>query len=669
MSVHESIDQQGKTKNEAPNNSSGLFDVLENEGGGFDVAMPGLVDYKNGQVVSVCSRHFETKEDAAQAVEEARRSLVEMSERESLSKSYTKYFYRIDEIQEGKFRVTIPGGVDSKNGYYIGVACRDFDSWSEARDYYLQQRESDENLTQKPLLEIKTGKNEKIAFSDFELFNPQVAPSKTTHEIPSSIEKYLLNKEQGIVDDQSASTYQETIKEKEWESGLYSFISTYLENDGSEILKQLGIKHLDSLTPKQAAELATQIVVDLTKYKLSDATEQKNSLSRPDKTKADQSTALQLLREGQLKAGDHDWEGNGVCRNFACLVKAVFEALKAKQTKFNRLQNTYCIYETGKEEFAPERKRNNEYKTDHSGHAWNTFVTVSKEGAANAVIVDVTWAKRDLETKKVEKLDYTLTRMEPVVSAVGLDIARSAQDKDEQLKHILSFYLLKIERLGSTGIAINPNERQFYATRVLELIRKHGVPTGLPESLVEFIEKEYLKIADDADNVEIETIFEIAQSYSGLNFLSIFKNYLKSKQLEDYHAESFIFKNDDLQKLAFDELKLNKNFYSFLKESPKFRVRMREVLPQLFIDFSPATKPEDMSELVYLTRNSNCLRAFDRFLDPHHPSEENIKKFFLKAKENLQNLNPDMFGKVAGGLDDYVIIKSYDLLFNQLQGK
>jgi hypothetical protein len=164
----------------------------------------------------------------------------------------------------------------------------------------------------------------------------------------------------------------------------------------------LGIEHLDALTPKQAIDLATRIVIDLTKYKWSDTKDVKSDVSlKPEKTGADKSTVQQLLQEGLNRRNDPNWEGNGICRNFASSVKAVFEALKASQTRFSQLRDTYVLYEGGMDEFAPKRQKKNVMEMDRTGHAWNTFVTVSREGAANATIIDATWAKRNLDTKKL----------------------------------------------------------------------------------------------------------------------------------------------------------------------------------------------------------------------------------------------------------------------------
>lgn len=669
-----------ETKTEKKKTSSGLYDVKEVEGG-FEVVFPGLFDKKREAIFGTSKQRFETREEAEQAAERAKESAKVQFERASLEKTFTKYFYRIDETPDGKFQVVLPGLLDSKTGYYVGTTHKEFGTWDEAREYYLSQRENEEKLTQKPLLEIKTSENEKIAFSDLDSFNPRVAPSEKSYEIPASIEKYLLGKEKLAADaEHGPSTYQETIKEKGWETKLFDFVSSYFKKEGAKVAKELKIENLDALTPKQAIELATQIVIDLTKYKKSDA--QKEIERKPgeklEKTKADQSTVLQLLQEGLKKRNQsgwdeknpiwEEWEGNGVCRNFASSVKAVFEALKANQTRFNQLRNTYCLYESGAETFAPKRERKNVLELSKTGHAWNTFVTVSKEGAANAVIIDATWAKRNLETKKIEGLDYTLTRMEPVVHAIGQGLQETAPDKEEQLKHIMSFYMLKMEKPGDTGGFASPEEeKQFYATRALELMAEQGVPRELPKPLVEAIGQEYLKIADDADRSEIETIYKISQSNPDLDFRNIFRNYLKDKELSNYHADSLIFRDDNLQRAAFEELKLRKDFYNFLKESPKFKVRMRECLPQLFIGFSPATKPEDAAELKYLVGSQRMLKRYEYMIDPRKPSEEKIRSFFEKARQSLRAINPQKYDESFARFDDYQLVKQFDRIDREIR--
>ncbi len=696
-----------------------LYDINEIEGG-FEVVLPGLFDKKRELIVGITREHFLTREEAEQAIEKSREAERILFERASLEKTFSKNFFRIDETKDGKFRVVLPGLVNSKTGYYVGTSYKEFDSWDQAKEYFLQTRENQERLTQKPLLEVQTGENERIAFSGLDAFDPRVAPSEQPHEIPASIQKYLMGGGRLDGNVPSASTYRETIKEEGWEKRLFSFFQDILNEEGTDTAKELGIEHLDALTPKQAIEVATRIVIDLTKYKWSDTKEEKSDISpRSEKTGADKKTVQQLLQEGFNRKNDPGWEGNGICRNFASSVKAVFEALKANQTRFSQLRDMYCLYESGTDEFAPKRQKKNVTEVERTGHAWNTFVTVSREGAANATIIDVTWAKRNLDTKQIEGLDYTLTRMEPVVHAVGQNLSETTPNKKDQLGHLLSYYVLKIEGSNQTPSEVPPidkldekekayfrdtavknfgekydltnvgedqlialgqtviveirkwqeqeRERQFFTTRAVALMTRQGMPKELPKALTEAISREYQTMADDADRTEIETIYKISQNNSGVDFRAIFKSYLKDKQLSNYHADALMFTDNNLQRAAFEEIKFHKDYEKFVKESPKFRARMREVIPQLFLDFSPGTKPEDATELKYLIGRSRMLSRYESLIDPRNPSEGKINGFFERARQSLRVVNPQRYDEVVANLDDYQLVKQYDILERELR--
>jgi len=228
--------------------------------------------------------------------------------------------------------------------------------------------------------------------------------------------------------------------------------------------------------------------------------------------------------------------------------------------------------------------------------------------------------------------------------------------------------MLKMEKPGDTGGFVSPEEeRQFYATRALELMARQGVPQELPKPLIEAIGQEYLKVADDADRSEIETIYKISQNNPELDFRNIFKNYLKDKQLSNYHADALIFRDNNLQRAVFEEIKLDKDFDKFLKESPKFRIRMREALPQLLMDFSPATKPEDAAELKYIVGSQGMLRNYEYMIDPRKPSEEKIKSFFEKARQLLKTANLQKYEDNFANLDDYQLVKQFDTIYRELK--
>ncbi len=647
-----------------------LYDVASTDDGGFEVILPGLYDAKREAIVGTTKKHFDTREEAEAAAAESRADSKTLFEKLSLQKTFGRVLYRIDERPDGKFQVSLPSAIDSRLGVSLGVVRTEFDSWDAAKTFFLKERENEERLTKKPLLEIQTGQ-ERIAFSDFNAFDPKVAPSETALEVPPAIGKYLLQREKLAGEHPSASTYQETIKEPDWEKRIFSFVTTYLEKEGATLIQDLNIKSLDALTPRQATELATRIVVALTKYKHSDIKEQRGEhLTAGDRrTKADQSTALQLLQEGLRNKQNPEWEGNGVCRNYASMTKAVFEALKAKQTRFSQLRNTYALYEAGTE-FKPKREKKNVFNADEGGHAWNTFVTVGRTGEANATIVDTTWAKQNLDTRKLEGIDYTLTRMEPVVNEIGRNLSKEAPDKEEQLRHILSYYMVKIDKPGGTGgHSTEEDERQFYLSRALELMTKQGAVKGLPDGFIQMLGEESKKMATDMDTSAVETLWQIAKLNKGLPIQAILKSYLKDKQLSDYHAANLMVADDDLQREIFEQIRSHQNFDRLLKESPKFRIRMRETVPQLFIDFTPDVRLEDAAELHALVERSNLLRQHVRFVDPKKPSKDRIAALYAKAREELQKLNPQLYEERAASMDDYRVIKEYDKLARAFKQK
>jgi hypothetical protein len=696
-----------------------MYDLTETADG-FEAILPGGFDEQKGYLIGTYSERFATREEAEQAVTEAREWARIFFERTSLAKSFSKYFSRIDCTADGQFRVTLPGLVDTKTGYLVGTTSQTFATWDEARDFYLQSREQSERLAERPLLEMATGEREKIVFSEFAAFNPRVAPSDRAHDIPETIKSYLMG--EGRLDGSrpSAKTYRETVREEGWERKLFSFVTSYLEKDGTATAEELRIEHLDALTPKQAMELATRLVIDLTKYKWSDVREPGKVPEADDEgTEADRRTALQLLKDGLAHHDDSAWEGNGICRNFASSVKAVFDALKASQTKYSRLNDTYCLYEADLEAFAPKRQEKNSSKINKEGHAWNTFVTVSREGAANATVIDATWAKRNLETKQIEGLDYTLTRMEPVVYAVGQNLRNDDPTKENQLTQLLTYYGMKIASEGRTPeevplaqmneeqrshyreVALNQfgskydlsqvsddelvglgqqflaelarlqgreTEQKFFATRAVELLRQQGVPSDVPPELAASLGQVYERLGSEADITEIEILFHVAAKRPELKFRPVLKAYLDNQTMSgSANVLPLIFGDDRLQAMAFEELKIRPGFENFLKENAKFRVRLREAIPQLLFDFDPGRKPEDAGELRWLAENSRYLVNQVRLIDRSKPQEADISKFFTRARQQLRDLNPEKYDEVASDLDNYQLIKRYDRLMQEMK--
>jgi hypothetical protein len=661
---------------------SGLYDVEEIEGGGFDVILPGLIDKKSEAIVGTSRQRFETREEAEQAAGKARESVKVQLEKASLEKTFTPHFYNIKRLQDDSYRVTVPGAKSSETGYYLGSTHLDFGSWDEARDFYLSQRESDEQLVRNPLLELKTSENEKISFSDFNSYNPSVSPSEKKFEIMPSVESYILHKEKTLFENSNTMTYQNTIKEKGWEQKIFSFVDRYLKEGGVETAKKLGIERLDYLTPKQAAELSTQIVLDLRKYKDEDIA------ANVGETEADKMTTLEILKNGLNNKKDSRWKGNGICRNFTCATKAVFEALKANQTRFNLLRNTYALYDAGSEErYQPKRKTGDRYiikkEEDEGRHAWNAFVTVSKEGEVDTTFVDVTWANRDLKTGQVENLDHTLSRMEALVHQAGNDLSDSAPDREGQIRRILSFYSLSYERLGQDKKKNTENEKQFLMFRALQLADRHGVISNLPPELIAKLGIEYQKRSDKVEINEIEALWTVHQAHKDLPMREIIEAYLKDKEGKrlsgrdgrglvsegEFKSGDFVVRDNQLQVEMFEQMKSRGNLSDLANTSPIFRSRMREVLPRLFVGFFPESKPVDAAELFHLVDKSSYMSAYRSYINPKSLSKESLERFFTRVRGNLEKLNPSLYRQNVAGMDSYQLVKQYDEIYEKLTKK
>lgn len=94
---------------------------------------------------------------------------------------------------------------------------------------------------------------------------------------------------------------------------------------------------------------------------------------------------------------------------------------------------------------------------------------------------------------------------------------------------------------------------------------------------------------------------------------------------------------------------------------------MRESLPQLFVDFSPATKPEDTAELKHLVGSQRMLSRYEYMIDPRKPSEDKIKSFFEKARQSLRTINPQKYDEGFAKLDDYQLVKQFDRIDRELR--
>jgi len=585
---------------------SNFFNVIS-EDGQFTAILPGGIDLKTGNIVAATTKSFPSEEQAQEAVDEAREKFRVQVELTSLSHYFNeKRNIESVETEHGTtYEINIPALYPVKGETFsiVGGAGFDRDSWDEAKAIFLQSMENDiVPGNENNILSVALTDSEVLAFSEFSIFDPHVIPTQEIYPLPEGVKKYLDFSE-GEKLDSSTKTYENTIADDHWPRRLFTFVEKYLEKDGADIKKELGIDKLNSLTPKQAAALSSQIVLDLTEYYKDD------QLVHTSGSPADNSSALEILREGVRRKGDANWEGNGVCRNFACTVKAVFEALKDNQTSFSLLNNTYCPFveergASGDKSSSFRPKRRDDYGTlslnTQSGHAWNMFITISKTGQIDSTITDVTWVSRQLaRMDQRERLDHTATRMEPIISAIAANLDPENERYQSQITNIATFYSNRINQLTSTidtfpvgdvidkGEAlamqeIRIGEREALATHALELAKMHSPADGWPrefaDSLVSFWKDNAAEIKMDVSEMAI--LHEISKSSPWSDFNSVLKTYLAEESISSYTGR-IVFKDDGLQEKAFEILKERANFEKDVKKDNKLYARMLKIYPQL----------------------------------------------------------------------------------------
>ncbi|MBR3143866.1 hypothetical protein IKF12_01550 [Candidatus Saccharibacteria bacterium] len=286
----------------------------------------------------------------------------------------------------------------------------------------------------------------RVSFTSLENFDP-VVMSKSEPAPLSPLLKRLIES------NNRADRHSTLIRSYESEDGMdrtMKFIEMATQNDPElqAFCKEYKIKDIHDLSPRQAIELTTKIVNMYTKYSYDEK-------GKPDGSRADKMTALQILQDGQrIRAQERmsprswdTWRGNGVCRNFAATTKFVFDTLKANQIEHNRLCDTYCIDRGSAEtaDYAPRNATQELDDSEESGHAWNDFIQVTNDGkTANLTSVDVTWAEYDLETKRPINLEHTSERTRIALQSV-VDMIPYDEAGDAEAIKLLNYYGSQID--------------------------------------------------------------------------------------------------------------------------------------------------------------------------------------------------------------------------------
>jgi hypothetical protein len=308
----------------------------------------------------------------------------------------------------------------------------------------------------------------------------------------------------------------------------------------------------------------------------------------PAGNRADNMTTYELLSEGMNRKNYPLWRGSGVCRNIACNVKAVFEALKDTQGELSMLRNTYSVYSGGwngagyndkraEESYAPERRR--------GGHAWNKFVTVGEDGSAVVTVVDATWALENSIDSAVQHLDYAELRSTPLI----IDLLKKSESRAEALGG-LNEYMRKLSSSKGVRSRLDIDRReqlwQYITTEyinAMESVLKS--PEGLPNDFVLPLEigAGVMSMAGKLNPNEIETLFPLYESNGSLGrdgMMRLIRVYdrerEKSKSLRRWSPEMMVFKNDELQALAFEAVGEDR-VNQMAETSVKFRMRRSDL--------------------------------------------------------------------------------------------
>lgn len=474
----------------------------------------------------------------------------------------------------------------------------------------------------------------RVSLTELGHYAPKVAPSLEAYSIPSHLDGVLKD------DTSGADTYRHTAEQPDWEQELFAQVSEYVAQDESisRMAEELKVSSLSSLTPEQAVKLSLGIVQSVSKYSWLEGDGKRVAGGERE----DNMTTMELLAEGVAQSGNPEWNGNGVCRNVASNVKAVFEALKANQTQLSMLRNTYAVYESGSEGYGTRKRGDaSSFSMNGSGHAWNTFVTVGKNGESSITTVDATWAMGRNADGSLKEPDYTSERMFETIA----DISDSAEDKND-IALAMSDYLNKLTRIvpGETSDA-REQRQQFALTEWLK-VAPTLLAADMPSVPAGVIGAAY-RLGSKLDKSELQTLFNVQEAGWIDNFDAILGKYIDGKTHLS-GTDRFTVRDDDLQRAIYGKLG-NDRVLEYAESSSEFRIRLRETQPDLLPEFNPANNPADKSELSSLFKDAGLFAVGNKYYG------DVVRGRLLQAAGGDQSV----LDSVVGDMSDYDLLRQY----------
>jgi hypothetical protein len=458
----------------------------------------------------------------------------------------------------------------------------------------LKTMRSLETVRTKSLAHIEMTETSSVDFTSFAHYSPKVAPSLNAYPVPGHLEGLLADDRAGI------ATYDNTVEKVGWQTEVRGLLDGYIASDpaGRKLVEDLKVSSLDHLTPEQAVKLSAAFVQNVSKYT-------NDSLGRPDGSRADTLTTSELLREGMDRKSDPAWEGNGVCRNIASNVKAVFESLKQTQGELSMLNNTYAVYGGGSNGagYADKRDDGHTISFNNSGHAWNTFVTVDSKGSAVATIIDATWALgKDADTA-IEHLDRTDVRAASQI----VELFNKSERKTEAFDG-LTYYTDRLLRTSVANRRLSQVQRdnlRDYA--VTEYLKAAQQVDTMPENyeLPATVMTGAYRLRGQLERQEVETLFELdkaGDSWEQERIKSLITGYDKNRKVGVpgwMQAENLVFKDPELQELAYEAVGPER-VAQLAETSGSFRMRLRQQHPGELPAFDSYARQADAQELSHI---------------------------------------------------------------------
>ncbi len=517
-----------------------------------------------------------------------------------------------------------------------------------------------ETIRTKSLATIKITPTSSVSFTALEHYSPRIAPSTEAYPVPDSLKALHSNEVEG-----GYQTYQNTTRHEGWQSELRGIVEGYITNTpaGRKLAESLKLQSLSHLTPEQAVKLSTAVIQSVSKYSYADIA--KDRPAGP--TRADNSTTMDLLREGIANVNKPDWQGNGVCRNFSANVAAVFESLKATQSELSMLRNTYAIMSRGSDGEGYMDARQNPHHISikpEPGHAWTPFYTVDSSGSAVVTLVDSTWALGTDAESAIQAMDYTNERAALMISS----LFEQSENKSEAFIGLTHYYQ-RLAQSTTVNSRLRPADkervREFALTEYLkaaseveDLSDTGSIPSVMMSTAYQMRQKlekseiEALYRIDTAtDNTERERLSRIIQGYSQGDGVIFSPAHL---------ADRLNFRDNDLQRLAFSAVGPER-ITQFADSNGRFRARLRDLDPSALPPFDARTNPADARELAELAEATN-LNIRER--DPN-----SIIRRVTQRIRRATDGNEALFNAVTVGRSEYDLVKHAGAIVRSLNGQ